>query len=146
MTEIAIGFTTEEVVKLISCCNQAIINIEDRIHDNSSASTYPSINGVTLQGSRDKIWEIKTKIKNAMIDSLGQSTKNNIKVILDITEWIKLNGCCNGTIESEEKTINLLPLHSNCITTCNESIQKITDIKYKIKQNLNGIYGYSQVF
>lgn len=142
MSIIAIDFTIEEAVKLISCCNQAIVNIEDRMHDGGIETIRPSINGITLKGSLDMIWEIKTKIKENIIKSLGQSTKHDITIRLDLKEWIKLNGCFNSAIETEEKTIGLLPSNCACITTCNESIQKIIDIKCKIKHTLIEKYEY----
>ena len=139
--EITINFSIEEAVKLLSCCNQAIINIEDAKHNHTPIELKLSVNGVTLQGSLDKVWEIKSKLKKSIITSLGESTKNGISVKLDITEWIKLNGCCNAAIEMEEKTISLLPSHSNCVTVCKETIQQIIDIKNHIKSTLNSIYG-----
>ena len=136
---ITIDFTVDEMVTMLSCCNQAIINIEDTKHTYTPAEITIS-RGITLEKSRDKIWAIKSKLKKSIISSLGESTKNGIKVGLDITEWIKLNGCCNAAIEMEEKTIDLLPSTSKCITTCKETIQEISDIKNKIKITLNSIY------
>lgn len=138
---ITIDFTVDEMVKLLSCCNQAIVNIEDAKHYDGFEALRPSYNGVTLQGSLDKVWDVKTKLKNAITTSLGQSTNGTISVSLDITEWIKLNGCCNAAIEMEEKTISLLPSTSKCIPICKETIQSILDIKYKIKTRLNAVYG-----
>lgn len=140
-TMITISFSIEEIVKLLSCCNQAIINIEDIRHNDHAVFTRQMTNGITLEKSLDKIWEIKTKLKTATTSSLGQSTKNGITVTMDITEWIKLNGCCNAGIEMEEKTLSFVPSDSNCTTICLESIQKIKDIKNKIKINLNQVYG-----
>ena len=107
MREITIEFTIDEIVKLLSCCNQAIVNLEDSKHYDGFEALQPSHNGVTVQGSLNEIWEVKTKLKDDIIRSLGESTKNNILVTLDITEWRKLNACCNAAIESEKKTISL---------------------------------------
>lgn len=139
--EIMIEFTIDEIVKLFSCCNQAIIGIEDQIHENHINPDESLTNGISLKGSLDKIYEIKRKLKKSIFNSLGESTKNNIKVLMDITECIKLYGCCNAAIDFEEKTIELLPLESKSITICQESIQKIREVKTKIKTSLNAIYG-----
>ena len=140
--EIVMEFTIDEIVKLFSCCNQAIICIEDQIYlEGIDPNASFSNNGVTLKRSIDKIYEIKSKINKAIIKSLGESPKNSIKILLDITEYIKLNGCCNSAIDSYEKTIELLPMDSHCIISCKENIQEIRDIKTKIKSTLNAIYG-----
>ena len=143
---ITISFTIDDLVKLLSCCNQAIINIEDMIREHGSTILMTSSKGITPQNSLEKIWEIKTKLKKSIYNSLGISTKNGISVTLDLTEWIKLNGCCNGAIEFEEKTLSLLPSTSKCIEICNESIQKIKHIKSIIKLELNRVYGNKYLY
>ena len=139
-TNITMDFTADEVVTLLSCCNHAIINIENKKYDGIGI-TAPLHNGITLEGSLEKIWEIKTKLKKSIISSLAQSTKNNISVTMDITEYIKLNGCCNSAIESEENMIDLLPPTCNSIKICNANIQLIMAIKCKIKAKINSVYG-----
>jgi len=37
--EISIEFTIDEIVKLLSCCNHAIVSIEDQIHEKAGSES-----------------------------------------------------------------------------------------------------------
>ena len=136
MTEISICFDIREIVKLLSCCNQAIVSSEERLRQHGNIQ----YNGFSLQDSINKIWDIKMKLKNTISNQFGKIHENGIVVTLDIGEFIKLNACCNSAIESEEKMITYIP-DTKTFTMCQESIIYIKELKAKIKQSLNAIYG-----
>lgn len=133
-----IKFTIPEIVKLISCCNQAIVNSEETLREYGNIRM--TAHSFTLQDSIDKIWSIKTKIQKSIFDQFGKLQGENIPVSLSILEFIKLNACCNSAIEFQEKTLRYITTDS-IVKSTNESICQIRDIKYKIKQELNSLYG-----
>ena len=55
-------------------------------------------------------------------------------------EFIKLNAYCNSAIEFHEKTLNYITTDS-IVKSINDDICQIRDIKYKIKRELNSLYG-----
>ena len=100
----------------------------------------PMHNGVTLQGSLDKVWEVKTKLNNSLTSS-SRTINNDIHVSMDITDYVKLNGCCNAAIEMDEKLMVILPLESESFKVCDNRIHAILYIKNKIKAKINSAYG-----
>jgi hypothetical protein len=62
MKKYTIELDTTDVVKLISICNSAIVSEEETLRNLSGASQKVIDN---TKASIDKIWEIKSKLKNA---------------------------------------------------------------------------------
>ena len=57
-------FDTTEIVKLIAVCNAAIVGEEETLRNLSGANQKIIDN---TKASVKKIWELKTKLKNAII-------------------------------------------------------------------------------
>ena len=57
-------FDTTEIVKLISVCNAAIVSEEKTLRNLSGANQKIIDN---TKASVEKIWELKTKLKNAIV-------------------------------------------------------------------------------
>lgn len=131
MKEFIITFTIPESVKLLSCCNSAIIEIEEKMREDNLPDIIIN-NKIEPKDSIEKILSIKTKIKKAIIANFGNRT-GLISIKLDITDIVKLNACCNSAIETEEKTIELLDICSVSVDYCRKDIDFIYNIKNKIK-------------
>ena len=64
MKKYTVEFDTTEIVKLISVCNAAIVSEEETLRNLSSANRRIIDN---TKASVEKIWELKTKLKNAIV-------------------------------------------------------------------------------
>lgn len=64
MKKYIIELDTTDVVKLISVCNSAIVREEETLR-NLSGANQKAID--TTKASIEKIWELKTKLKNAVV-------------------------------------------------------------------------------
>ena len=133
MTEVTITFTIPEMVKLISCCNQAMSSVYTSMHYNGNT---PVINGrFTPLDSINFIDDIKKKLKDT-ISAQFHKANGQYSVTLTIQEFIKLNACCNSAIESEEKICSLISSDSVSLIGYKESIKDIENLKAKIKSHL----------
>jgi hypothetical protein len=129
MKEYIVLLTIEEVVKVYSCCISAIADIEEK----SRVKNLPYIiNRIDPTENIDKILSVKSKLKKAMIASLGNNN-GMITVILDISDIIKLNACCNAAIDMEQRTIELIDRSCTTVDNCIENINSIYKIKEKLK-------------
>lgn len=64
MKKYTVEFDTTEIVKLIAVCNAAIVGEEETLRNLSGANQKIIDN---TKASVKKIWELKTKLKNAII-------------------------------------------------------------------------------
>ena len=64
MKKYTVEFDTTEIVKLISVCNAAIVSEEETLRNLSGANQKIIDN---TKASVEKIWELKTKLKNAIV-------------------------------------------------------------------------------
>ena len=140
MREIVLTFTIAELVKLVSCCNHAIVNCNEEIRANGEIKF--TTNGVTARDSLVKIWSVKDKLKYAMIKHMSAGSKSaDIIIKMDITDVIKLNGCCNSLMADNEKMIDICGSDTDIASSLKQEIQIVMEIKNKIKRTLNSIYG-----
>lgn len=139
MHEINMVFTIEELVKLISCCDQSIIDGEERIRTTGNI-TFTSHN-FTIKDSLNKVWTIKNKFKSSIIDHAGNGSKSeNIHIKMDISDIIKIKVCCNSVITANQKIIDILGTESKISASLIRENQFIDEIKDKIKRILNNYY------
>ena len=133
MREVTITFTIPEMVKLISCCNQAISSGYTTMCEHGNIHYHTK--DFTLKDSMNYIVGIKKKLKETISNQFA-TNHGRYSVTLTLGEFIKLNACCNSAIDSQKKTLALISEESESLINYTESIQEIEQLKLKIKSNL----------
>ena len=134
MYEYSIKFTKKEIVTILSCCNQAIVNSEGLLREYGEYPLNP--NNITLKYSIDYIWNLKTKIKSQIIDQFAKSPDGSVTITMCTYEFTKLACCCNSTIDSDRKLLEYLG-DIDMIESTKETIKSILNLKYKISCELD---------
>ena len=134
MSKYSIEFTEFEIVNLIDCCTQAVVNFEETsrayVKYGSTTRYYPSYDKDRTERV-SQIIAVRQKIINALCEQKGRTVNDEIKLNMFYFQFSELATCCQSTIESKYELLKYLKT-DDLINSSNDYISLISDLREKI--------------